>query len=93
MRDRLGVKPLYYYIKNNRLLFASELKVLLEYEEVKPTLNHSAISDYLTYLYIPAPNTIFNEIHKLKPAEMLIFKVDNKRKQILKLRADHCRNN
>lgn len=76
VRDRIGVKPLYYYIKDNQLLFASEMKVLLEYKEIKPTLNHTAISDYLTYLYIPAPNTIFNEIRKLMPAEMLVFNHD-----------------
>ena len=76
VRDRLGVKPLYYYIKNDRLLFASELKVLLEYDEIRPTINRNAISDYLTYLYVPAPETIFNEINKLGPAEILIFNQD-----------------
>ena len=76
IRDRLGVKPLYYQIQNNKLLFASELKALLEYDEINPTINRNAISDYLTYLYIPAPETIFNEIKKLRPAEMLIFNLD-----------------
>ena len=76
VRDRLGVKPLYYYIRNNQLLFASELKVLLEYEQIKPTINRNAISNYLTYLYIPAPDTIFNEIKKLMPAEILVFNHD-----------------
>ena len=76
VRDRLGVKPLYYHIKNNKLLFASELKVLLEHHEINPTINHNAISDYLTYLYVPAPETIFNEIKKLRPAEMLVFNLD-----------------
>ncbi|TRZ69901.1 MAG: asparagine synthase (glutamine-hydrolyzing) [Nitrosopumilaceae archaeon] len=76
VRDRLGVKPLYYYIRNNQLLFASELKVLLEYKQIKPTINRNAISNYLTYLYIPAPDTIFNEIKKLMPAEILVFNHD-----------------
>ena len=76
VRDRLGVKPLYYHIKNNKLLFASELKVLLEHHEINPTINHNAISDYLTYLYVPAPETIFNEIKKLRPAEILVFNLD-----------------
>lgn len=76
VRDRLGVKPLYYHIRNNQLLFASELKVLLEYEQIKPTINRNAISNYLTYLYIPAPDTIFNEIKKLMPAEILVFNYD-----------------
>ena len=75
-RDRFGVKPLYYHIQNNKLLFASELKVLLEYDEIKPTINHNAISDYLTYLYIPAPETVFNEIKKLGPSEILVFNQD-----------------
>ena len=76
IRDRFGVKPLYYHIQNNKLLFASELKALLAYDEIKPTINRNAISDYLTYLNIPAPETIFNEIKKLRPAEMLIFNLD-----------------
>ncbi|RZD41802.1 MAG: asparagine synthase (glutamine-hydrolyzing) [Thaumarchaeota archaeon] len=76
IRDRLGVKPLYYHIQNNKLLFASELKALLEYDEINLTINHNAISDYLTYLNIPAPETVFNEIKKLRPAEMLIFNLD-----------------
>lgn len=75
-RDRLGVKPLYYYINKEQLLFASELKVLLEYEQVKPTLNHAALSDYFAYLYVPPPSTIFNEIRKLMPAEILVFNQD-----------------
>lgn len=76
VRDRLGIKPLYYIIRKNQLLFASELKVLLEYEDIKPTINRNAISDYLTYLYVPAPNTIFNEIHKMMPGEILVFDKD-----------------
>jgi len=75
-RDRLGIKPLYYMIRKNQLLFASELKVLLEYKDIKPTINHNAISDYLTYLYVPAPNTVFNEIHKMMPGEILVFDDD-----------------
>ena len=76
VRDRLGIKPLYYIIRKNQLLFASELKVLLEYKDIKPTINRNAISDYLTYLYVPAPDTIFNEIHKMMPGEILVFDED-----------------
>lgn len=76
VRDRLGIKPLYYIIRKNQLLFASELKVLLEYEDIKPTINRNAISDYLTYLYVPAPDTIFNEIRKMMPGEILVFDDD-----------------
>lgn len=73
-RDRLGIKPLYYGIIDGKLFFGSEIKSILQYEAYKPQINVSAIHDYLSYLYIPAPKTIFKGIYKLPPAHILIYK-------------------
>lgn len=73
-RDRLGQKPLKYVINNRQFAFASELKALLQDPEVGVTLSHQAIDDFLTLGYIPAPQTVWNEIHKLPAAHYAIVK-------------------
>jgi len=73
VRDRLGVKPLYYASRGGRLLFGSEMKALLAHPDVSRRLRPSAVDDYLAYLYIPAPQTIFEEIEELPPAHWLHF--------------------
>jgi asparagine synthase (glutamine-hydrolysing) len=78
IRDRIGIKPLYYWIKDNKLLFASELKALVECDQIKLVINKNAINDYLSFLYVPPPRTIFENIYKLLPGEMLIFNQDGK---------------
>ncbi len=70
-RDRLGIKPFFYRKTPDGLAFASELKSLLEMG--RPALVDGAISDYLTYRYIPTPNTVFSGIHKLPPAHTLVW--------------------
>ncbi|MCX6777456.1 MAG: asparagine synthase (glutamine-hydrolyzing) [Candidatus Micrarchaeota archaeon] len=73
-RDRLGIKPLYYYhdVKGKRLAFASELKSLLKSGLVKKKLNQGALSSYLRYGYVPAPVSIFENVQKLPPGHMMI---------------------
>lgn len=71
VRDRLGVKPLYYSHAAGQLLFASEIKSLLAHPRVSRRLNPRAVDDFLTYLYIPAPQTIFEGVHELPPAHWL----------------------
>ena len=73
VRDRLGVKPLYYALAAGRLLFGSEIKAFLAHPDVSPRLRPSAVDDYLTYLYVPAPQTIFEGIEELPPAHWLLF--------------------
>jgi asparagine synthase (glutamine-hydrolysing) len=72
-RDRVGKKPLYFSLNKERLLFASELKALL----CDLTLNHdidlTALDDYLSFLYIPSPKTIFRNASKLPPAHYLMI--------------------
>ena len=59
-RDRVGKKPLYYYYGGgDKLAFASEIKPLLLFNGPKPKIDETSIIDYLKYLYIPAPKTIF----------------------------------
>ena len=72
-RDRLGKKPLYYYADRGRLLFASELKAILEDSRVPRELDTMAVADYFTYHYVPFPGTIFKGIRKLPPGHFLRF--------------------
>lgn len=65
VRDRLGIKPLYYTIQNGTLIFASEIKAILEYPGVKRKLNREALFHYLTFACCPAPMTLFEGIKKL----------------------------
>ncbi len=71
-RDRVGKKPLYYTINNGRLVFASEIKSILEYLNFVPEINYQAIDLFLTYQYIPQPMTIYKNIFKLPPASYML---------------------
>lgn len=71
VRDRFGIKPLYYAQIGNKLIFCSELKGILNSNLLKVTLNYSSIIDYLFYHYIPNPSSIFNEIKKLEPGSYI----------------------
>ena len=75
-RDRAGIKPLVYAWDGRRLLFASELKALLEDPDLARELDSEALRDYLTFLYIPSPKTIFRGIRKLPPASYLLLDAD-----------------
>lgn len=66
-RDRLGIKPLHYYWDGRKFLFASEIKAILQDPLVARTLDPHALDDYLTYLHVAAPKTIFACIRKLRP--------------------------
>nr|AFK79150.1 asparagine synthase [uncultured bacterium F39-01] len=70
-RDHFGIKPLYYLQQNGRFLFASEIKGLLAANVYTPEVNSQALYDYLTYLYVPCPETIFRGILQLPPAHIL----------------------
>ncbi|MDP4161229.1 MAG: asparagine synthase (glutamine-hydrolyzing) [Bacillota bacterium] len=81
VRDRLGVKPLYYRLTREGLAFASEVRALL-IREVRPTINVGALDQYLSYRFVPAPFTIFNGIYKLLPGTTLLARLDNGKVQI-----------
>jgi asparagine synthase (glutamine-hydrolysing) len=65
VRDRLGIKPLYYSLHNGRITFASEIKALLGDPEQHRSVNEQALFDYLSFLATPAPQTFFQGINKL----------------------------
>lgn len=69
-RDRYGVKPLLYLFDENKFLFASEMKAILQYG-IEKTIDYTALHTYLQLNYIPAPNTIFKEVKKLLPGHYL----------------------
>lgn len=71
-RDQLGIKPLHYYWDGKQFLFASEIKAILQDPSVARTLDARALDDYLTYLYIPAPKTIFANLRKLRAGHGLL---------------------
>lgn len=71
VRDRLGIKPLYYWSDGSRIAFASEIKALLEAPFVDRDVNWQGISDYLTYLYVPGPATAFRGIHEVPPGHAM----------------------
>ena len=62
VRDRLGIKPLYYTVVGDRLLFGSEIKSLLQHPLVRPELDLEALSHYVSLKYVPAPQTMFANI-------------------------------
>ena len=71
-RDRVGKKPLYYALDDDRLVFGSELKALLETGSIPRDLDLTALSDYLSLLYVPAPRTIFRAVRKLPAAHFAV---------------------
>lgn len=76
-KDRMGKKPLYYSVTDTNFVFASELKAVLEHSSVKKELNLEAVNQYLTFDYVPTPNSIIKNVFKLEPAHYLIVK-DNR---------------
>jgi asparagine synthase (glutamine-hydrolysing) len=72
-RDRLGVKPVYYFLDDDCLVFGSELKAVLEHPDVPRIIDFEALDSFLTFEYIPAPLTIFRQIKKLAPGHFLIW--------------------
>lgn len=67
-RDRFGIKPFYYYFDQQRLIFASEIKAIAACNQIEKEINHQALADFFIYSYVPNPNTIWKNIHKLPPA-------------------------
>jgi asparagine synthase (glutamine-hydrolysing) len=72
-RDRLGKKPFYYHKNRDRFVFTSELNALVKKKDISKDINSDAILIYLNRQSIPAPMTIYQDIHKLPPASYLIL--------------------
>jgi asparagine synthase (glutamine-hydrolysing) len=73
-RDHFGIKPLHYFYDGEKLVFASELKALLVHPSICTQIDHNALALFLEAQYIPAPYTIYQEIHKLLPGHILTLK-------------------
>ncbi len=81
VRDRMGVKPLFYAEADNNLVFGSEIKSILLHPDIKKEKDYDALYHYFTYKNIVPPKTAFKEIRSLMPGEMLIY---SKKKKVLK---------
>jgi len=72
-RDRFGKKPLYYALVGGVLLFGSEIKTILQYEEYERRIDYAAMDHYFTYMYVPSPLSIFEGIRKLPPGHFAVY--------------------
>ncbi len=70
-RDRLGIKPVYYTVDRDRIIFASEIKAILEVEGIERRIDYDALDAYLSLRYVPGPKTMFKSIFKLQPGHTL----------------------
>ena len=75
IRDRFGVKPLYYAEIDGTFYFASEIKAILKVLPCRPELNRQALHDYLTLRFVPAPDTVWRGIHKLPPGHRMSYRL------------------
>jgi asparagine synthase (glutamine-hydrolysing) len=73
IRDRLGIKPLYWTRAGDRLLFGSEIKAILASDLVEPQVNTAVIPEVLSTRYVSGTETMFKGIHKLLPGHLLVF--------------------
>ena len=74
IRDGLGVKPLYYFVDKDSIVFSSEIKALTPFIGNKFDLSHTGVEKYLTYLWCPGDETMFKFIKKVQPGEYLTIK-------------------
>lgn len=74
VRDRMGVKPLYYSCLEGRLIFASQIKPILINNNFELKIDMDSLQEYLSFEYVPGPQTIFKGINKLLPGHILICK-------------------
>ncbi|MEK7722833.1 MAG: asparagine synthase (glutamine-hydrolyzing), partial [Acidobacteriota bacterium] len=74
VRDRAGIKPLYYAQVGNSFLFASEIKAILASKLIKPELDHEGLHQFLTFLWTVYDKTLFKNIFQLPPSHFLIWK-------------------
>lgn len=92
-RDRVGIKPFYYTTQNKKFFFGSEIKSILQDDEIKREVDLESLNEYITFGYVPGPKTILKHIYKLLPGHTLTFS-DNevKIKKYWTLRFSHDKN-
>jgi asparagine synthase (glutamine-hydrolysing) len=79
VRDRFGIKPLYFAERGNAFMFGSELKALVP--RLRPEIDRDALADYLRFSYVPAPRSIFRDVAKLPPGHLLIVEPNGTARQ------------
>lgn len=80
-RDHTGIKPLYYTLYNGQFVFASEIKAILKYPDFRASLNVKSLPQFLSFLWVPAPNTIFDDISIIEPGTMMWVDADGAQKK------------
>ncbi len=80
-RDRIGIKPLYLYEDDEKYIFGSEIKAILEQKDLDRSLDYQALDLFLTLEYIPAPYSIFRRIRKVRPGHMFVIEGDRSREE------------
>lgn len=75
-RDRLGIKPLYYHHTPERLLFGSEIKVLLAHGSIQPSFNRQSLPEYLAFGYLSGEDTFYSGVRKLSPGHTMTVGAD-----------------
>lgn len=78
VRDRMGIKPLYWGRQNGRIVFASELKAFEALPDWRPEINLDALASYLRFAYVPSPHSIYRGIDKLAPGTGVSIEADGK---------------
>jgi asparagine synthase (glutamine-hydrolysing) len=71
-RDRIGIKPLYYWTTGDRIVFGSEIKAILEHPDAPRVMDLASVYHYLGYEFVPGPATMFQGILKLPPGSILV---------------------
>lgn len=84
VRDRAGIKPLYYYERDGVFLFGSELKVFYPYPQFKKSIRKESVGFYFKYGYVPAPYSIFEYTWKLLPGHILEYDIAKREKVVTK---------
>lgn len=83
-RDRLGIKPLFYFHRGETFAFSSEMKALMLHPEVKRELDWNSLAAYLTFRYVPGENTIIKGIKRLLPGRTMLIDVKDPKKPAIK---------
>ncbi len=77
VRDRIGKKPLYYWHENNNLVFASELKPIMQSPQFQGVINTKELQSFLLHYFVQAPASIYENVYKLEPGSVLTFHQGN----------------
>lgn len=77
VRDRFGAKPIFYAMVKNAVLFASEIKAILASELYNKSVDLRAMNNFLSYGYVPNPDTLFESIRQVRPGHLLVFQAGN----------------